>query len=81
MDFERWFQRQGRAAAPPPPPVLSLDDRLDDIGFETDGSGNVYCKCCMCERQINLTDYISATECLDQDPKNQYCGGSPRCCP
>lgn len=81
MDFERWFQRQGKPAAPHPPAALSLADQLEDIGFNVHADGSVHCDCCICERDIQLTDYISATECLDEDPKNQYCGGSPRCCP
>jgi len=80
MDFERWFQQQGRPTAPPPA-TPSLTDQLEDMGFDVHADGSVHCDCCMCERDIPLTDYISAAECLDEDPKNQYCGGSPRCCP
>lgn len=79
-DFERWFQQQGRPVAPPAPQP-TLMDRLEDLGFRVDGDDNVYCDCRMCKREIRLTDYISAAECLDADPGDQYCGGSPRCCP
>lgn len=80
--FDQWLADQGKPEQPTTTtPAPSLMDRLEDLGFETDGDDNVYCKCRMCQRQIRLTDYISATECLDADPEDQYCGGSPRCCP
>lgn len=73
LDFERWFQRQA--------PVLTLDERLEEIGFSVHSDGSVHADCCICRRDIALTDYVSADECLREDPNNQYCGGSPQCCP
>jgi hypothetical protein len=78
-DFERWFQQQGRPAAPPAP---SLAEQLEDMGLDLHTDGSVWGECCMCHNRIRWTDYMSAEECLrDVDPHNQYCGGSPRCCP
>jgi hypothetical protein len=78
-DFERWFQQQGRPAAPLPP---SLSEQLEDLGLDLHEDGSVWGECCICHGRIRLTDFMSAEECLrDVDPENQYCGGSPRCCP
>ena len=82
-DFERWFQQQGRPAAPPAPPSLTaLADQLEAIGLDLHKDGSVWGECCICKGAIKLTDYLTVDECLrDVDPVNQYCGGSPRCCP
>lgn len=75
MDFERWFQRQG-------PPEQILAEKLEDIGLDMHQDGSVWGECCICHKRMCLTDYVTAEECLsDIDPADQYCGGSPRCCP
>jgi hypothetical protein len=83
LDFDRWFQQQGRAAPPAPEPESeSLADQLEALGLDLHKDGSVWGRCCICDGGIRLTDYMSAEECLrDVDPENQYCGGSPRCCP
>lgn len=83
-DFGRWFQEQALPVAAPEPVTYA---QLDALGFEVDDDHTghilaVYCKCCMCERRIKLTEYLSVEEIAEgADAYNQYCGGSPRCCP
>lgn len=80
-DFGQWFAEQSvPAAAPVATP--SLADQLEELGLDLHKDGSVWGECCMCHARIRLTDYMSAEECLmNVDPVNQYCGGSPRCCP
>jgi hypothetical protein len=81
LDFERWFQQQGRPAATAPA-AASLASQLEAIGLDLHVDGSVWGKCCICGGSICMTDYMTAEECLrDVDPANQYCGSSPRCCP
>lgn len=79
MDFERWFDAQGQ------PTKEDLEEKLfndlEKAGFEVNWKGQVECACCVCGGVIYLSDYLTREECLEADPKDQYCGGSPRCCP
>lgn len=79
-DFGRWF---GEQALPSPAAAQpSLADQLEDLGLDLMKDGTVWGECCVCKKAMCLTDYMTAEECLrDIDPLNQYCGGSPRCCP
>lgn len=78
-DFERWFQQQGQVSAEDAKEKLFND--LEALGFEITWEEKVECACCVCGNRIFLTDYLTLEECLSADPKHQYCGGSPRCCP
>jgi len=79
MDFDRWMRQQAAPAAPAAP---DLADQLEAIGLDLHTDGSVWGECCICHCRIRLTDYLTVDECLrDVDPKNEYCGGSPRCCP
>lgn len=79
-DFGQWFAEQSLPASAPAAPDLA--EQLEAMGLDMHKDGSVWGECRMCKGRIRLTDYMSAEECLrDVDPENQYCGGSPRCCP
>lgn len=79
-DFGRWFQEQ--ALPEPTRAEPSLDDQLEDMGLDVHHDGSVWGECCVCGHRIQFTDYLTREEIVrDVDPLNQYCGGSPRCCP
>lgn len=78
VDFERWFQQQGRPApAGESEPGLPSPAVLPDGLWEDERApGKLFYRCRSCEKAIEL-DY--PPEEFDQDMA--YCGGSPRCLP
>ena len=72
IDFGTWFAKQ----APLPDPEPELPD-----GFDERADGSLWVNCCQCGAPVCITGLISREEALGQDPTDQYCWGSPRCCP
>lgn len=79
MDFDRWFQCQGRQKTAPPAQQEESGegDLPDGVWYgEVDGRIVYFAQCRACERSYEL--------CCDFSEFSQdinYCGGSPRCLP
>lgn len=70
-DFGRWFVEQG-AHRPAPPQAHELPD-----GIREASDGVYMVRCCICERDF---EWPVEPE-LFEPGMNNYCGGSPSCCP
>lgn len=83
MGFKKWLSGIGKkpAAPPAPDPQLELAIKLDEMGLDLMLDGRVIGQCCVCEKDICWTDYLTIDEILKNGVGAEYCGGSPRCCP
>lgn len=69
MEFDRWLKEQ----KPPEPRDDSLD--YEHLGaWKREGKWMIACR--VCERDFEM--FTHPSEYLEND---NYCGGSPRCCP
>lgn len=76
-EFGQWFAQQRVIAEPPAAPVLA---ELPE-GFDERSDGSIYVDCCKCGTSIKISDYLDRDAIELQDAREQYCGGSPMCCP
>lgn len=89
MDFDRWMSGQGKDAETCRPRLLPSERRADEARVvherELQDSGTAWqmgdsswwCECCRCGEDFELP-----CDTMDVYPgQDQYCGGSPRCCP
>lgn len=74
-DFGRWLAEQASPANQPDAQAAQLPDGFWDQG------DRIMVRCCACEREFCISDYISFEEIMASDPDRQYCGGSPGCMP
>lgn len=75
--FEEWFQESPLA----PPPQGSWQYWEDEGHGFLQSDGKFMIRCCCCDRNFAVSDYIGSDEFDPDTSETFYCGGSNRCCP
>jgi hypothetical protein len=80
IDFQNWLKRPFASYKSDPAELDALEERLENAENARLFYGQLQCRCRICGEWFESfvgVDELEPIETLDE----QYCGGSPRCCP